>query len=395
MGLAALCVASVARAESPKTNTAAAPQVAGAPGKGVTFDFGDPFSLRLRGRLQTRAVVDLPEEKAAQSTVSVGTARLSFEGHIHAPTLEYTLQLALGERDFRESARSPVLDAFVLWRAHRDLNVRVGQFFVPFDRVRTIRDGALQLVDRARPVVELALDRDVGVEIASDTLGGDHSPVGYHLGVFGGGGVHNVTPRDAGALVVARLELRPMGLFDDDTDSDLRRTPSPRLALGVGAARNMSTNRTRSTTGPSFTLGTVDYSHVAADAVFKWAGFAAQAEWLWRHASVQALKGTAADGAEVTEGTRGGSGYVGQASYVFETPFEIVARFARLMADSDAEPKFVSDARDRGQELGVGLNYYAHGHALKVQTAWTARSAPGLALDAADHTAQVALDVAF
>jgi hypothetical protein len=65
------------------------------------------------------------------------------------------------------------------------------------------------------------------------------------------------------------------------------------------------------------------------------------------------------------------------------------------MADSDAEPKFVSDARDRGQELGVGLNYYAHGHALKVQTAWTARSAPGLALDAADHTAQVALDVAF
>ena len=379
----------------PSAASAQAATVTAAPGKGVTVDAGDAFSTRLRGRIQLRGAADLPEASPAQSVVSVGTARLVLDGHLYSPALGYTLQLALGEREFREATRSPVLDAFVTWRAHRDLQVRAGQFFVPFDRLRTIRDGALQLADRARPVTELALDRDVGLEVSSEALGGDRSPVGYHIGVFGGGGVHNVTPRDAGGLLVARLELRPFGPLDDDADSDLTRTPSPRLAVGVGGARNFSTNRTRSTTGPSFALGTVDYTHAVADAVFKWAGFAAQGEWLWRGASVDTLKGSDASGQRASEGTRAGWGYVGQASYLFERPFEVVGRYARLKAEDDAAAAFVSDTRDRGQELTAGLNYYAQGHALKVQTAWTARSAPGLKLDDADHTAQIALDASF
>ena len=53
-----------------------------------------------------------------------------------------------------------IYDAFLDWKAHRDISVKAGQFFVPFDRLRTVREFALQMGDRPRPVAELTLDRD-------------------------------------------------------------------------------------------------------------------------------------------------------------------------------------------------------------------------------------------
>ena len=374
--------------------------LSGAPGKGLTVTVGDQFSLNVRSRIQLRYQLNVPPEDAAgerdlQQLVSIGTARLWFSGHVYNPKLTYMIQLALAGRDFRDGATSPIFDAYLDWKVHRDLSVRAGQFFVPFDRLRTVREFALQLADRPRPVGELTLDRDVGVTLYSDRFLGDRSPVAWRLGVFGGGGTNLSAAKEPGALLVGRIELRPLGAIDDDSEGDLERRKKPGLAIGGAFARNWNTNRLRSTSGATFSGGTTDYSHAAADAVLKWSGLALQAEYLWRRASIDQILSTGPDDEPVTESTRSGRGWVLQASYVFDPPIEIVGRLSRMYASGGTDPSFVKEADTRGQEIAAGLNYYLNGHRLKIQTDWIARTPPNFDFSRADHLVHVQLDATF
>ena len=374
------------------------PDFLGAPGKGFSARLGDAFSINLRARIQPRYQLHVsPEDSAGARSedqlVAINTARVWLSGHVYRPEVTWMLQLALAGRDYRDGTVSPIFDAFIDWKGHRDASLRVGQFFVPFDRLRTVREFALQLVDRPRPINELTLDRDVGVIVYSDALGAKTSPVAYRVGVFGGGGTNLVNPKRPGALLLARLELRPLGKIDDDSEGDLARRATPGLALGVGGAANRNTNRVRSTTGPTLTRGTVDYWHAAVDATFKWRGFAAQAEWVWREARDEVVL----DAGAASEYARSGSGWIAQASYVFPRPFEIVGRISRMYAKQGTDPRFLSEVRALGQELAVGANYYLNGHALKLQADWIVRTPRELSPSFAstDHTAQVQLDATF
>lgn len=375
-------------------------RIEGAPGKGITLYVGDAFSLNLRSRVQIRYQVDVPrrasgEQGDAVQTVSIGTLRVWLSGHVFVPELTYMVQLALAARDYRDGATSPVYDAFLDWKAHRDLSFRAGQYFVPFDRLRTVREFALQMADRPRPVLEMTLDRDVGIMAYSDHLLGDDSPVAYRIGAFGGGGIHNVSGKPIGGLLVGRLELRPLGPIDDDSEGDLERRPTPRLALGLGAAANWNTNRLRSTTGPTFVGGVTDSMHLVADLVFKWRGFALQAEYLMKRSSTDQITSTSATGDEVIEATRSGDGWVLQSSYTFDPPFEIVARVSDLTAHPGTDPVFIDETTRFGRELGAGLNYYFNQHKFKLQGDWIARMPKDFEFDAAAHAFHVQLDATF
>src|SRR5690606_25076004 len=96
-------------------------------------------------------------------------------------------------------------------------------------------------------------------------LGGPSSPLAYRLGAFGGGGPNATGGHEPGGLFVGRVELRPLGEIDDDSDGDLARRARPGLALGVGAAYNLNTPRARSTTSTVYEGGTADYLHLAGD----------------------------------------------------------------------------------------------------------------------------------
>jgi phosphate-selective porin OprO and OprP len=311
-------------------------EITGAPGSGVTVSVGDKFSLNVRSRIQIRYQLNIPPpeedtgERDLQQLVNIGTARLWFSGHAFRPQLTYMIQLAVAGRDYRDGATSPIFDAYVDWKVHRDFNVRAGQFFVPFDRLRTVREWALQMADRPIPVGELTLDRDVGVTVYSENFLDDKSPLAWRLSAFGGGGTNLSTSREPGALLVGRLELRPLGAIDDDVEGDIERRKMPGLALGGAFAANYNTNRLRSTTGATFAGGTTDYLHAAADLVFKWRGFALQAEYLWKRASNDQILSTDEDGDPRTEYTRSAHGSIFQVSYAFDPPFEIVGRFTRL-----------------------------------------------------------------
>ncbi len=371
----------------------------GAPGQGLTVSVGDGFSLNLRGRLQLRYQLGLPPGTPSrpQQQVSVGTARLWFSGHLYRPELTYMLQLALAARDYRDGAISPIFDAYLDWKPHRDLAVRAGQFFVPFDRLRTVREFALQLADRPRPVGELTLDRDVGIQLYSDRFLGATSPLAWRVGLFGGGGINLADTRTPGALLVGRLELRPLGPIDDDSEGDLERRAAPGLALGIAAARNWNSNRLRSTTGTRFTGGVTDHLHLAADAVFKWRGVALQGEYLWKRASVNAISSTRPDGTPLIEPTRSAHGWIAQASYTFQPPVELVARVSQLFPLRGTDPSLISELDRLGQETALGANYYLNGHRFKVQADWIVRTPVGLLPDfsAADHLLHLQLDLTF
>src|SRR6478735_1809082 len=390
------------KTEAPPANEKKEPEIKlkGKPGDGVTVEVGDRFSLNVKSRIQLRYQYHQSQpngagERTEDQVVNIGTLRLWFSGKLLLPELSYMIQLALADRDYRDGAKSPVYDAYVDWAPHRDVNVRAGQYFVPFDRLRTVREWALQMADRPRPVGELTLDRDVGLMYYSDHFLADDSPVAVRAGVFGGGGINLTTAKEPGALFVGRLELRPLGDIDDDKEGDLERRKKPGLAIGGAFAANVNTNRQKSTTGITYVGGTTDYLHAAADLVFKWQGFAVQGEYLWKQASQDTIDSVDAAGDPVTEYTRSGQGWVVQASYTFDPPFEVVGRLSGMYAFENTDPAFVTETDTRGQEMAGGLNYYFNGHKMKMQADYIARMPHDFDASVAEHTAHVQLDVTF
>jgi phosphate-selective porin OprO and OprP len=148
------------------------PSVTAEPGRGIVVKTADNrYSFGVRARLQLRSTfVHFGDSDTSETNIR--TLRLFLSGNVLSPDIRYTVQLAFGGNDFETGSSSPIFDAFVDYTRFRDLNIRVGQFFVPFDRARTIREFALQLVDRQLAVRELSLDRDVGVMLSSSNLFG-------------------------------------------------------------------------------------------------------------------------------------------------------------------------------------------------------------------------------
>ncbi|AKJ05857.1 phosphate-selective porin O/P [Archangium gephyra] len=367
--------------------------VTAAPGKGLTVTTDDGrFGITVRARAQLRETLTREKDKTTNE-VNVKTLRLVTQGHVLTTDLKYTIQLAFGGNDFETGSSSPIFDAFVDYTKVRDLNLRVGQYFVPFDRARTIREFALQLVDRQQVVQELTLDRDVGLMLYSNDLGGLNGLLGYHLFVGGGEGRNRFGAQATGGIYVARLVLRPWGAFDDDQEGDLQRLPKPRLALGVAGGYNQGTNRQRSTTGNALTLGTLDYRHAAADVVFKYSGFSFLGEAVLRSAGRDVLEGTNASGAAIREFSRSGWGYFLQAGLMVSPLVEVAARWDHLFAFAGTDPALVTQVNTQGRQVGGGLNVYLNGHAFKLQTDYFYIF--GHDRSAGRHIARLQLDASF
>ncbi|MCU0686850.1 MAG: porin [Polyangiaceae bacterium] len=340
-------------------------------GKGVTMRReDDSFSMTLRGRLQLRDTVTVAGK--ATNELAVRTVRLVLQGHALTPDLRYFVQFAFGPGDYEPGAPTPLFDAWVEYVGWRDAQVRVGQFFVPFDRARTIREHALQLIDRQQVVVELNLDRDVGLMVSSNDLLGLGGRLAYAAGVFGGQGRNRTTAEKPGFLWVGRASVRPFGPFSDDVEGDLERLPRPRLAVGVAAAYNENTKRQRSTTGETFVLDDYDYAHAAADLVFKYQGFSFLGEALWRRAAAEVHVGTV-DGESVSEWSRSGYGYLAQAGLMLSRHVEAAARWNELFAYGLTDPAFAAQVSRQGREASAGVNLYLNGHYLKLQADFTRR----------------------
>jgi hypothetical protein len=354
-----------------------APKITVVPGKGATFTSADDrLSVTFRSRIQLRETfshqVKARGEDVNTNEINVKTLRFITSGHVLVPELKFNIQLAFGPGDFDKDApepqsSTPIFDAFVEYVKLRDLNVRFGQYFVPFDRARTIREFALQMVDRQIVVRELTLDRDAGLMLSSQDLAGLGGRLGYHVFVGGGEGRNRVGGQVPGPLVIGRFVVRPMGLFDDDQEGDVTRSKKPHVAIGLTGGYNHYTSRANSTYGTTYETAVFSYTHAAADLVFKGYGFSLLGEVVQRTADRAHRTSTDEAGAPLVEWSRSGWGYFVQAGQMVTDKLEVTARWDDLHAKRNTDPKLVALAEAQGRQLGGGLNYYLNGHALKLQ----------------------------
>jgi hypothetical protein len=359
--------------------------VVGGPGKGFTVTTNDNrFGMTVRARAQIRDTIGIDNKNAVTNEINVKTLRLWFQGHVLVPELKYNIQLALGTNDFENGNPSPIFDAFVEYTKLRDLNIRVGQYFVPFDRARTIREFALQFVDRQQVVQEFTLDRDVGIMFSSQDLFGTKGRLAYNLFVGGGDGRNRFGAQSIGFIYILRLALKPWGAFDDDVEGDLARIRKPRMAIGLAGGYNHGTNRQKSTFGNTLQAGGIDYGHAAADLVLKHSGFYLLAEVVYRQALQDQI------GAEYS---RSGWGWFVQASQMVHPLVEIVARYDQIYAIGDTDPTLIKLVQDAGQQAGAGFNVYLNGHQFKIQTDYF--YVFGYDPDKGRHQIRVQLDATF
>jgi hypothetical protein len=331
------------------------------------------FDVQLRARLQLRAAVTADDdasdsEDSVRPEFLVRRARLTAGGQVLNELFEWKLQLGFSQNDVETDLPIVVRDANVTWNINTNtpahLGVRFGQMKVPFDRQRLTSSSSLQFADRSRVVNELNLDRDVGIVVSHNTLAGD--VLLLQAGVFGGDGRNRPIAR-SGLLSVVKVQLSPLGAFDDIVEGDLKRTSSPKLAIAAAGAMNLGTTRSRSTTGafydPNDGLGALDYAHGVVDAVFKWRGVSVLAEGLVRAALD--------DHNAPTPIARSAAGAVLQAGVLVTDQLELVGR-AGVQVPLDMTPlggpqnETSLTARGTEWEGLLGSNFYFSHHDVKL-----------------------------
>lgn len=326
-------------------------------GVGIKALAGD-LSVSLRGRIQLRFTALVPNENSTSlrtNSFTVRRARLLLKAK-YKDELAFTLQLAFAPEEQESDNTIPLRDVHLTWTRFRDLNIRVGQMKVPYDRQYLTSSSSLEFLDRGVGVGEFNLERDVGLMARSDDLFG-LGLFGYQLVAMGGEG-RNRIGINPGLLFGGRVTVTPLGKFKDDlVEADLERHGKPKLALAFSYVRNNATGREKSTHGKLFKNGVVSYDHLAADLLFKWQGLAVEGAWLWRRGDKAWLEG--ADGS--FELTRSGWAWYAQASYA---PMKWLSFGARY---GDVFPLASPTGVHRSRELGGYLAGYFLGHDLKVQ----------------------------
>ncbi|MFZ6184821.1 hypothetical protein [Nannocystis pusilla] len=364
------------------------------PGKGLEVKSKDgrySLSLSLRtgfmysGRRQAGAAYDHAFE--------IRRLRLVFSGNVFSKSIKYFVQLAVAPRELNfvdgVARNGPLLDNYVVFDRLRDANLRIGLYRVMYTRERNIADINPLLIDRSLANAEFNVDRDIGLDVRSEDIGG-LGKLRYYAGVFMGDGRDQNRFSDPGLMYTARVDFLPFGLFDDYEASDQTRLRRPRLSLGFAYAFNDRARNNRGVLGsPPADGGTTNYHNLTTDMMFKWAGFSLEAAFLWREG--RRNPGHAVDdmGAPLpVEAARNGHGWMTQAAFLIpRTGLEPALRTSGIRGLG------LTSMPDRN-ELGGGLNYYFAGHNLKLQLdyfrTWD-RGAADLAGDLVRLQLQVAL----
>lgn len=345
------------------------PRVRIRPGAGARIStVDDRFALSIGARVQVRAEASASEAGASLDG-GVRRARINLGGHFFGSENRFRVQLALspadlGMLDTGAVTRSPFLDYYLDLRHHRDLELRIGQYKRPFARERITSSGELSLVDRSVVDSALQLDRDLGFDLRSrDFLG--LGWLRYYLGVGTGEGRDGGLGADGGLLYFARVEVLPLGLFDDHTQADLTRSQTPRLSVGAAYAfHHRGSGVEGVASGSPADGGRTDSHHMAVDVLLLWAGWTLEADFLLRVGRrVAQPGGNDAESLDMLTPPSNGFGGFLQASYLLPTvDLELAVRAGMTAALGSSE----TTSFEPEGELGGGLGYYFEGHALSV-----------------------------
>jgi phosphate-selective porin OprO and OprP len=338
-------------------------------GKGLQFIAADSsFSTKLNVRAQSlfSSTYDLDEESYSDN-LQIRRARIKMEGFIYSPKIEYKFEFALSNSDTgrplaeNNNTSNIVLDAIVNWNFAKGFNLIFGQTKLPGNRERVISSQRLQLVDRSLLNSRYNIDRDFGVQLHHESQSGD---VVFKkiLSVSSGEGRNMTSDNKGGYDYTGRVEVLPFGEFQSSGDyfgGDLKRELTPKLSLGLTYDFNDRASRQGGQLG-SFFDEQRDLKTIFADAMFKYKGFSAMAEYANKKSNGSPVVETDIDG-KVSKAFFTGTGFNVQAGYLFKNNVELAGRFTQI------NPETITQ-RDDNTQYTLGVSKYISGHTLKVQS---------------------------
>ncbi len=355
------------------------------PGNGVTLHSQDGrFALNFAMWAQllfTGRHEQTPAAGAAARTASLELrrARVVLQGHVFTPHLKYYAHLMFSPKDlgFKDGAptRAPIFQWYATLTRLANAQLQAGFFFVPYARQRMAPLPRLQFADNSTASYEFTLDQDMGLQVASPDIAG-LGLLRYYAGVFMGEGYDWYKAGDFGFTYIGRVELLPLGMFEDFNEPDFERLTKPKLSLGAAYAYSDRDHRTRSIAGAAFVDGgTMSAHNFTADLSFKLAGLSLLADVYWRRGWRQSGGLRDEEGLPyAVQAARNGLGWTAQLGiFVPRTRFEASARNAGVRP-----PLAGASSLARLDELGAGLNYYFFRHAVKLQTDYIHTWGPAL-----------------
>ncbi len=338
-------------------------------GKGISFVAADSsFSVKVNGRIQNLYAGELNlTDEGYHDRFTIRRARLKMEGLAFGPELEYKIELGLSNQDMaggteaHSNTANIVLDAVAKWHFASGFSLWFGQTKLPGNRERLVSSQKLQFVDRSMLNSRYNLDRDLGLQLHHESAAGK-AVFRQIISVSMGQG-RNITAENQGGYdYTGRLEFLPFGSFRSDGDfvgGDLSREENPKLSLGVAYDYNDGATRTGGQLG-DFVAEPRDLKTFFADAMFKYRGFSAMAEYAEKRTSGTPVVSFAPDGS-VDTAFFTGTGFNVQAGYLFTGNFEVAGRYSAISPGRLTQ-------RARTRQYTLGLSRYLAGHTVKLQS---------------------------
>lgn len=347
--------------------------------KGLKIEAKDKSaSMKIGIRVQPLMVINyrdfenFTDPNLDEVQMTIRRARIKFDGYVFNPNWVYKFELAFGNRNIggisthTSNGARIILDAVIKHQFAKNTWLWIGQTKLPGNRERVVSSGKMQTVDRSIANGRFNIDRDIGFQVHGYyQLAG--KPLNLAVAVSMGEG-RNITDFNAGGLeYTARAEFLPFGAFKNKGDyflSDLEREETHKLSIGATFDYNHNAVRERGNQGnylitDDLTLYTQSLTSVFVDAIWKYRGWSALAEYFYKSAPTPILL----DSTGVYKNAfYVGTGFNGQLGYLFKNNWEVVGRYTNVRPDQGIDLKFGNQ-----DQYTLGISKYIMGHKLKVQ----------------------------
>lgn len=307
---------------------------------------GRENSISVRGRIQTRyEYLDRLEENI--SSFYLRRVRVDLRGEL--------LDGKLTWRIMPEMARTANLrDGWVNYKISNRLNIRAGQFVVPFHWLRFISGNRQHFAERgsaSEAVFGIPGGYDIGVGINGRNTANN---IAYAAGIFDGAGRNVRESNSAGHLYSGRFTWAITGEIPRE-EPDLSYSERPNFTVGTGvqyanrsSIRNWSEGRNNVIDG---SFDEADWLGATTDLSLHWRGLSLISTTYYRSVSP----------AEEAEPNFYGWGTVLSAGYFIKHDrIELIGRVSQANKDRKMEEL-------RMREWGVGVNLYHAEHSFKTQ----------------------------
>ncbi|WP_339704817.1 porin [Algoriphagus aquimarinus] len=340
---------------------------------GISISKDSLFLLNLRFRMQNRFGFNTAsgeDFEIERVDFRIRRLRLRLDGYVLNPRIQYYIQLGFSKADLDlESGdyAQPIRDAIVYYYLKPNFYIGFGQSKLPGNRERVVSSGNLQFADRSIANGFFTLDRDFGLfgYYTYQTKGSSQFQL---KGAINTGEGRNPSAGDRGLSYTGRVEYLPFGSFKNNGDyseGDLEFEDNPKLSIGMTYNWNENAHRTRGQLGSTLYEGR-DMDVFIADAMFKYAGWGAMAEFFKRGANNPITNNEAGD----TKAVFVGIGTNMHLSKMISRKSEFAFRYSSVRPDEE-----INELEKRLEETAIGYSRYLNGHRIKLQGnlgyAWT------------------------